>query len=77
MNDLEINWRLFYTRSGFVHHFKSIGEFKLELQSENVQFGSKLAIFIGFIVCRMLSHFMYFVRNNDINVCNQSINQPM
>ena len=36
---------LFYTTPSFVHHFKSIGEFKLELQSGNAQFGSKLAIF--------------------------------
>ena len=28
----------FYTMSSFVHHFKSIGEFKLELQSRNAQF---------------------------------------
>ena len=35
----------FYTTSSFVHHFKSIGEFKLDLQSRNAQFGSKLAIF--------------------------------
>ena len=36
---------LFYTTPNFVHHFKSICEFKLELQSRNAQFGSKLAIF--------------------------------
>ena len=36
---------LFYTTSSFVHHFKSIGELKLKLQSRNVQFGSKSAIF--------------------------------
>ena len=36
---------LFYTTSSFVHHFKSIGKFKLELQSGNAQFGSKSAIF--------------------------------
>ena len=36
---------LFYTTSSFVHHFKSIDEFKLELQSGNAQFGSKSAIF--------------------------------
>ena len=36
---------LFYTTPSFVHHFKSIGEFKLELQSGNAQFGSKSAIF--------------------------------
>ena len=35
----------FCTTSSFVHHFKSIGEFKLEIQSRNAQFGSKLAIF--------------------------------
>ena len=34
----------FYTTSSFVHHFKSIGEFKLDLQSRNAQFGSKLVI---------------------------------
>ena len=36
---------LFYTTSSFVHHLKSIGEFKLELQSGNAQFGSKSAIY--------------------------------
>ena len=36
---------LFYTISTFVHHFKAMGEFKLELQSGNAQFGSKSAIF--------------------------------
>ena len=39
----------FYTTSSFVHHFKAIGEFKLELQSRNPQFGSKSAIF--FVPC--------------------------
>ena len=34
----------FYTTSSFVHHFKSIGEFKLDLQSRNAQLGSKLVI---------------------------------
>ena len=47
--DLEIWWmslkHLFYTVSSFVHHFKAIGEFKLELQSGNAQFGSKSVIF--------------------------------
>ena len=32
----------FYNTSSFVHYFKSIGEFKLDLQSRNAQFGSKL-----------------------------------
>ena len=36
---------VFYTMSSFVNHFKSIAEFKLELQSGNAQFGSILAIF--------------------------------
>ena len=36
---------LFYITPSFVHHFKSIGEFKLELLSGNAQFGSKSAIF--------------------------------
>ena len=30
---------LFYTPSSFVYHFVAIGEFKLELQSGNAQFG--------------------------------------
>ena len=36
---------LFYATSSFVHHFVPIGEFKLELQSGNAQFGSKSTIF--------------------------------
>ena len=36
---------LFYATSGFVHHLIAIGEFKLELQSGNTQFGSKSTIF--------------------------------
>ena len=35
----------FYTTSSFVHHFKSIGEFKLDLQSRNAQFGLEMVIF--------------------------------
>ena len=31
---------LFYTTPSFMHHFKSLGEFKLELQSGNTQSGS-------------------------------------
>ena len=38
---------LFHSTSSFVHHFVAIGEFKLVLQSGNVQFGSKLAIFLA------------------------------
>ena len=36
---------LFYATSTFMHNFVAIGEFKLELQSGNAQFGSKLTIF--------------------------------
>ena len=36
---------LFYTTSSFVHRFKAMGQFKLELQSGNAQFSSKSAIF--------------------------------
>ena len=36
---------LFYIMSSFVHHFKSIDKFKLELQSGNTQFGLKSTIF--------------------------------
>ena len=36
---------LFYATSSFVHYFVAIGDFKLELQSGNAQFGSKSTIF--------------------------------
>ena len=36
---------LFYTTLSFVHHIKAMGEFKLEIQSGNAQFGSKSATF--------------------------------
>ena len=36
---------LFYTTLSFVHHFKAIGELKLEGQFENAEFGSKSALF--------------------------------
>ena len=38
---------LFYATSSFVHHFVAIGDFKLELQSGNAQFGSKSTIFLA------------------------------
>ena len=38
---------LVYATSSFVHHFVAIGEFKLELQSGNTQFGSKSTIFLA------------------------------
>ena len=36
---------LFYVTLSFVHHFTTIGQFKLKLQSGNAQFGPKWAIF--------------------------------
>ena len=46
MNDLKKTiGHLFFTTFSFVHHFKAMGEFKLEFQSGNAQFGSKSAIF--------------------------------
>ena len=35
---------IFYLTSSFVHHLKPLGELKLDLQSGNARFGSKLAI---------------------------------
>ena len=52
---------LFYITSTFVHHFKSIGEFKLELQSGNAQIGLKLGIFF---VPRDLEIWWITLKNN-------------
>ena len=41
---LKIIGHLFSATSSFVHHFVAIGEFKLELQSGNAQFGFKKTI---------------------------------
>ena len=41
-----MTWK-FGIMSSCVHHFKAIGEFKLELRSRNTQFGSKLVIFLS------------------------------
>ena len=38
---------LSYAASNFVHHFMANGEFKLELQSGNAQFGPKLTLFLA------------------------------
>ena len=38
--------RVLYATSSFVHHFVAIAEFKLELQSRNVQFGSNWIFFV-------------------------------
>ena len=57
---------LFYTTSSFVHHFKSISKFKLELQSGNAQFGSKSTIFLSRVTLQFdgwhrktIGHFFY------------------
>ena len=58
-HDLE-NWRmtlktirhLSYAASTFVHHFTANGEFKLELQSGNAQFGSKSTIFFSCVTLK-------------------------
>ena len=42
---LKNNRHLFYAISNFVHHFIAISVFKLELQSENAQFGWKSTFF--------------------------------
>ena len=39
--------QVFYTTSSFVYHFRSINEFKLELQSENAQSGSNSMLFLA------------------------------
>ena len=44
---------LFYVTSSFVHHPVTIGEFKLELQSGNDQFGSKSMIFRAVWPCNL------------------------
>ena len=41
----ETTGHLFHATSSVVHHFKTIGEFKLELQSGKFQFGSNFASF--------------------------------
>ena len=38
---------LYYATSSSMHHFVAIGEFRLELQSRNAQFGSKSMIFFS------------------------------
>ena len=45
---------LFYATSSFVHHFVAIGDFKLEIQSGNAQFGSKSTIFIAGWPCNLM-----------------------
>ena len=43
---------LFFATSSCVHHLVAIGEFKLELQPGNAQFGSKLTIFFSCVTLK-------------------------
>ena len=44
---------LYYATSSSMHHSVAIGEFKLELQSGNAQFGSKSMIFLAVWPCNL------------------------
>ena len=57
---------LLYATSSFVHYFVPIGEFNLELQSGNAQFGSNSTIFRAMWPCNLtndlektIGHFFY------------------
>ena len=43
---------LFYATSSLVHHFVAIGEFRLELQSENAKSGSKSTIILSCVTLK-------------------------
>ena len=45
---------LYYATSSSMHHFVAIGEFKLELQSGNAQFGPKSMIFLAVWPCNLI-----------------------
>ena len=45
---------LFYASSSFVHHYVAIGDFKLEIQSGNAQFGSNSTIFSAMWPCNLM-----------------------
>ena len=49
----DLEKHLYYATSSFMHHFLAIGEFKLELQSGNTQFGSKWTIFLAVWPCNL------------------------
>ena len=59
--------QLFCATSSFVHHFIAIGEFKLELQSGNAQFGLKSMIF--FVPCDLEISHMTFKDNKATPLC--------
>ena len=57
---------LFYITLSFVHHLKPLGEFELQLLSENTQFGSKSAIFSP---CDLEIQWMTLKNNRDPLLC--------
>ena len=59
--------RLIYAASSLGHHFIAICEFKMELQSGNAQFGTKLAIF--FVPCD-LEIWRMALKNNRAHLLN-------
>ena len=61
---------LLYATSSFVHHFVAIGEFKLELQTGNAQFGSNSTIFFSHVTLKFdgwplktIGHLFYATSN--------------
>ena len=64
---------LFYATSSFVHHFVAIGDFKLELQSGNAQFGSNLTIFRAVWPCN-LTYDLEHGKSEGFESCNRPSN---
>ena len=52
-SQLKIIGHLYYATSSSMHHFVAIGEFKLEVQSWNAQFGSNSTIFRAVWPCNL------------------------
>ena len=72
---------LFYTMSSFVHHFKSIGEFKLKLQSGNAQLRWKLGDFLSRVTLKFdiwpwntIRHLFYTMSSCVYNFSKPSVN---
>ena len=57
---------LFYTMLSYVHSSKAMGEFKLELQSRNIQFGSKGQLFVP---CDLESWWMTLENHRAPHLC--------
>ena len=57
----------FYSTSSFVHHFKAMGEFKLELQCGNAQFGSKSEFFVPCHLNMWWMTYFFFEKKNTTN----------